>query len=101
MAESRFRKVAMTAGLDPGERAAEKGKAQGELRVQISTCSLRASMACLLDRVHQIGETASLCSKRREAAWQAEVEMRRLREAQFLARVRGRHPLSRKGQIMI
>ena len=100
MAESRFRKVAMTAGLDPGERAAEKGKAQGELRVQISTCSLRASMACLLDRVHQIGETASLCSKRREAAWQSEMEMRRLREAQFLARVRGRHLLQRKGQIM-
>ena len=57
-----------------------------ELRVQISTCSLRACMACLLDRVHHIGDTASLC--RREASWQAEVEMRCLREAQFLKRVR-------------
>ena len=100
MAESRVQKVAMSSGLSQGERAAEKGRAQGELRVQISTCSLRAGMACLLDRVHQIGETASLCSKRREAAWQAEEEMRRLREAQFLARVRGRHLLQRKGQIM-
>ena len=68
--------------------------------MQISTCSLRAGMACLLDRVHQIGEIASLCSKRREAAWQAEVEILRLREVQFLARVRVRHRLQRKGLIM-
>ena len=74
MAEGRVQKVATKTGLEPSQRIAEKGKAQGELRVQISTCSLRAGMACLLDRVHQIGDTASLCSKRREAAWQEEEE---------------------------
>ena len=86
MAEGRVQKVATKTELEPSQRIAEKGKAQGELRVQISTCSLRAGMACLLDRVHHIGDTASLC--RREASWQAEVEMRCLREAQFLKRVR-------------
>ena len=93
MATSRVDAVARGNGFTLGEREAEKGRVQGELRMQLSTCSLRAGMACLLDRVHQIGETAALSSKRRDAAWQAELAMRRVREAQHLARVRGRHLL--------
>ena len=62
--------------------------------------NLRAGMACLLDRVHQIGETAALTSKRRDADWQAELAMRRVREAQNLARARGRN-LLRRGHIML
>ena len=100
MATSRVDAVARGNGFTLGEREAEKGRVQGELRMQLSTCSLRAGMACLLDRVHQIGETAALSSKRRDAAWQAELAMRRVREAQHLARVRGRH-LLRRGHIMI
>ena len=53
-----------------------------------------------LDRCHQIGETAGLCAKRREVAWRVEEEMRRMRQAQHLARVRGFHIL-RKGHIMM
>ena len=34
----------------------EKGVVQGELRRQLSVVNLRASMACLLDRLHQAGE---------------------------------------------
>ena len=50
---------------------------RGELRVQLSLFSLRAAMACMLDRCHQIGDTAGLCAKRREAVVQVEEEMRR------------------------
>ena len=57
-------------------------------------------MACLLDRVHQIGEGAALCSKMREAALLVEEQMRQEREAQWLARVRGRRML-RLGHIII
>ena len=53
-----------------------------------------------LDRHHQIGDTAGLCTKRREVAWQTEVAMRGQREAQHLARVRGFHIL-RRGHIMV
>ena len=86
-------------GLTSGQQEVEKGRVQGELRVQISLSSMRAGMACMLDRCHQIGDTAGLCS-RREVTWKTEVAMRRQREAQHLARVRGHH-LLRRGHIMV
>ena len=98
MATSRVEKLARASGLTSPEQAAEKGRVQGELRVRLATCSLRAGTACMLDRTHQIGDTAGLCSKRREVAWAMEEAMRQQREAQFLARVRGRHIL-RRGHI--
>ena len=100
MASSRVQKVARSTGLTSAQQAAEKGKVQRELRVHLSLSSLRAGMACMLDRCHQIGETAGLCAKRREVAWRVEEEMRRGRQAQHLARVRGFHIL-RKGHIMM
>ena len=100
MATSRVTKLARESGLTSGQQEVEKGRVQGELRVQISLSSLRAGMACMLDRCHQIGDTAGLCSRRREVAWQTEVAMRRQREAQHLARVRGHH-LLRRGHIMV
>ena len=100
MATSRVTKLARETGLTSAQQEVEKGRVQGELRVQISLSSLRAGMACMLDRCHQIGDTAGLCSRRREVAWQTEVAMRRQREAQHLARVRGHH-LLRRGHIMV
>ena len=100
MASARVDKVARATGLSSAQQAVEKGRVQGELRLQFSLSSLRAGMACMLDRCHQIGDTANLCSKRREVAWNTEEAMRRQREAQHLARTRGHHIL-RRGHIMI
>ena len=100
MADSRVRKLARATGLSYEQQAAEKGRVQGELRVQLSLASLRAGMACMLDRCHQVGETAGLCAKRRETSWRVEEEMRRVRQAQHLARVKGHHIL-RKGHILV
>ena len=99
MAESRVKKLARASGLSVAKRAEEKGLAVAQLRRELSTCSLRAGMACILDRVHQVGEGAALCSKRRETVLAVEREMHQAREAQWLARVRGSHPL-RKGHIL-
>ena len=100
MATSRVDMLARTTGMTSPQQAAEKGRIQGELRVQVSISSIRAHMSCMLDRCHQIGDTAGLCAKRREVAWQTEVAMRRQREAQHLARVRG-YNILRRGHIMV
>ena len=81
----------------PKKSAAAKLLASQVLALSLS--SLRASMACMLDRYHQIGDTAGLCAKRREAVVLVEEDMRRQREAQHLARVRGGH-LLRRGHIL-
>ena len=99
MATSRVDKLARATGLTSSQQEVEKGRVQGELRVQLSLSSLRASMACMLDCCHQIGDTAALCSRRREVAWQVEKAMRQQREAQHLGRVRGHHML-RRGHIL-
>ena len=51
-------------------------------------------MACLLDRCHQIGDTAGLCSRRREVACQTEVAMRRQSAEGGPAPGQGQGPLS-------
>ena len=99
MATSRVDKLARATGLSSSKQEVEKGLVQGQLRVQLSLSSLRASMACMLDRCHQIGDTAALCTRRREVAWQTEKAMKKQREAQHLGRVRGHHML-RRGHIM-
>ena len=100
MATSRVEKLARATGLTSPQKAVEEGRVRGELRVALSLSSLRAGMACMLDRCHQIGDNAGLCARRREAVVQVEEEMRRQREAQHLARVRGGH-LLRRGHIMV
>ena len=82
MATSRVDKLARATGLSSPKQAVEKGRIMGELRVQLSISSLRASMACMLDRCHQIGDTAALCTRRRYVAWQVEKAMKSQREAQ-------------------
>ena len=100
MAASRVSKLARATGLQRGRFEVEKGLAQGQLRRWLSTASLRASMACMLDRVHQIGEGAALISKRREETLALEERMEREREAQWVAKVRGKNIL-RKGHIYL
>ena len=100
MATSMVEKLARATGLTSPQQAVEEGRVRGELRVALSLSSLRASMACILDRCHQIGDTAGLCAKRREAVVLVEEEMRKQREAQHLARVRGGH-LLRRGHILV
>ena len=100
MAKTRVEKLARASGLTAPQQEVEKGRVQGELRMLLSLSSLRASMACMLDRCNQIGDSAGLCTRRREVAVQVEEQMRRQREAQHLSRVRGGHILLR-GHIML
>ena len=100
MAKTRVEKLARATGLTAPQQEAEKGRVQGELRMLLSLSSLRASMACMLDRCNQIGDSAGLCTRRREVAVQVEEQMRRQREAQHLMRIRGSHNL-RRGHIML
>ena len=100
MAASRISKLARTAGLQNKRFEEEKGMVEGQLRRWVSTASLRAAMACMLDRVHQIGEGAALISKRREEAMTMERRMDSERETQWLAKVRGTNIL-RKGHIYL
>ena len=59
MASSRAAMVERRTGMASHEAKMEKGVIQGELRRQLSVVNLRASMACMLDRLHQCGEGGS------------------------------------------
>ena len=72
MATNKVEKLARTTGLTIPQPIVEKGRVQEELRVQLSLCSLQASMACMLYRCHQIGDTAALCTGWRDVARQVE-----------------------------
>ena len=98
MASSRVDKLERSSGLHSTNKPVEKGVVQGQLRRQLSTVNLRASMACLLDRMHQCGEGGRMRGKRQEWMMVVEERMRREREAQWVARVRGK-TLLRKGHI--
>ena len=80
--------------------AVEKGVVQGELRRQLSVVNLRATMSCLLDRLHQAGEGGRLRGKREECMLRQEDRMREEREMIWAARVRGRS-LLQPGRIMV
>ena len=56
MASSRAAMVERRTGMASHETKMEKGVIQGELRRQLSVVNLRASMSCLLNRLHQCGE---------------------------------------------
>ena len=99
VASSRVDKLARTGGLQIGGRIKEKGEVVGELRVQLSVASIRASMGLIITRMNQVGEGAAMVGKRREAVRQVEEARRRQREAQHLARVWG-GPVVRKGHFM-
>ena len=66
MASSRAAMVERRTGMASHETKKEKGVIQGELRRQLSVVNLRASMACLLDRLHHCGEGGRLRNRRQE-----------------------------------
>ena len=87
MAESRVALVARRDGRELSD--AEKGVVVGQLRRQLSTASVRAASNCLLDRMHQCGQGAQIATKRREgSAWMEEV-IKKKREVQWMAKLRG------------
>ena len=100
MANSRVAKLERQSGMARTNAAVEKGVVQGELRRQLSVVNLRATMSCLLDRLHQAGEGGRLRGKREEWMLRQEDRMREEREMIWAARVRGRS-LLQPGRIMV
>ena len=98
VAESRVAKTATRAGEAVLSRAMEKGVIVGELRRQLSVVNLRASMACLLERLEQAGEGGRLATRRQEGILWEEERMRE-RELIWAARVRGQ-ALLQPGRIL-
>ena len=82
------------------EAKMEKGVIQGELRRQLSVVNLCASMACLLDRLHQCGEGGRLRNRRQEWRVREEERMREEREMQWATRMIGRS-LLQPGRILV
>ena len=93
MAVSRVDLLARRDGRELSDQ--EKGVVVGQLRRQLSTAALRAASNCLLDRMHQCGEGASLAAKRREVNVLLEERMSREREIQWLAKLRGGQVIQR------
>ena len=58
--------TARRAGEARQVRSVEKGVVTGELRRQLSVVNVRASMACLLDRLEQAVEGGRLVTRRQE-----------------------------------
>ena len=98
MAISRVDLLARRDGRELSDQ--EKGVVVGQLRRQLSTAALRASSNCLLDRMHQCGEGASLAAKRREVNVQLEERMSREREIKWLAKLRGGQVIQ-KGSFLV
>ena len=80
-------------------RSVDKGVLVGELRRQLSVVNLRASMACLLDRLEQAGVGGRLATRRQEGILWEEQRMREEREMMWAARVRGQ-ALLQPGRIL-
>ena len=100
MARSRVAKLERKSGLAAFNPAMDVGVVRGELRRQLSVVNLRASMSCLLDRLHQAGEGGRLRGRRQEWMLREEERMREEREMICGARVRGRS-LLQPGRITI
>ena len=97
-AESRVNLVARRDGRQLSDN--EKGVVVGQLRRRLSTAAIRAGSNCLLDRMHQCGQGAQLAAKRREGSSWLEEAMKKEREVQWLAKVRGGQ-LVQKGRFLV
>ena len=100
MASSRAAMMERRTGMASHEVKMEKGVIQGELRRQLSVVNLRASMACMLDRLHQCGEGGRLRNRRQEWRVREEERMREEREMQWATRMIGRS-LLQPGRIIV
>ena len=87
MAQSRVKLLARREGRQLSDN--KKGVVVGQLRRRLSTAAIRAGSKCLLDRMHQCGQGAQLAAKRREGSSWLEEAMKKEREVQWLAKVRG------------
>ena len=98
MADSRVKMMARREGRQISDK--EKGVVVGQLRRQLSTASIRAASNCLLVRTHQCGQGDNMVAKRREVShWMLEV-IKKEREVQWLAKVRGGQ-LVQKGRFLV
>ena len=100
MASSRAAMVERRTGMASHETKMEKGVIQGELLRQLSVVNLRASMSCLLNRLHQCGEGGRLRNRRQEWRVREEERMREEREMQWATRMVGRS-LLQPGRILV
>ena len=99
MASCRVDKMERRTGMASQDMKKEQGVIQGELRRQLSVVNIRASMACLLDRLHQCGEGGRLRNRREEWRVREEERMREERELHFANRLKGRS-LLQPGRIL-
>ena len=87
LAETRLK----TQGLRKGRPGSDQELAiiTSQLRRRISAATVRANITCLLERMAQVGEGAKRAGERRDLVRVEEERMRKDRETQWLARVRG------------
>ena len=87
LADARLKKV----GLQRGRAGSDQELAiiTSQLRRRISRATIRANYTLLLERMAQVGAGAARAATRREWVGAEEERMKRDREAQWLARVRG------------
>ena len=89
MANSRLRSQQLTQHSRVGVRE-EKSVVVGQIRRCVSVAVMRANSACLLDRLHQVGQGVAGGNGRRAAAQWEEEGMRAERVSEWSARTGGR-----------
>ena len=87
LAATKLKKQGMAKGRPGSDQ--ELAIITSQLRRRISSATVRANFTCLLERMAQVGEGAKRAGKRRSWERVEEERMRRDRQAQWLARVRG------------
>jgi hypothetical protein len=87
LATARLKKVGLQRGRPGSDQ--ELAIITSQLRRRISAATVRASFTLLLERMAKVGEGARRAESRRGLEGMEEERMRRDREAQWLARVRG------------
>ena len=87
LADAHLKKV----GLQRGRAGSDQELAiiTSQLRRRISSATIRANYTLLLERMAQVGSGAARAETRRDWVRAEEERMKRDREAQWLARVRG------------
>ena len=87
LAATKLKKQGMAKGRPGSDQ--ELAIITSQLRRRISSATVRANFTCLLERMAQVGEGAKRAGKRRSWERVEEERMRRDRQTQWLARVRG------------
>ena len=85
--ELKMNKVGMLMGRPGSDQ--ELALVTSQLRRRISSATVRANFTCMFERLSQVGGGARGAERRRNWVQIEEEKMRRDRQAQWLARVRG------------